>query len=46
MFLTLENIIGLLAVFGVLVFYIGYRCGKSDGIDHYVRSGYAHKGRD
>lgn len=46
MFLTLENIAGLAFIFIALGAFIGYRCGKSDGIYHYVRSGYAPKGRD
>lgn len=33
MFLTLENMIGLLSVFGAVVFFVGYRCGKSDQRD-------------
>jgi len=45
MFLTIENLISLLTIFGAVVAFIAYRAGKSDGIDHYVRSGYAHKSR-
>lgn len=45
MFLTLENSLSVLVIFGAVVAFLAYRAGKSDGIDQYVRSGYAHKPR-
>lgn len=41
MYLSLEIIIAMLSVVGAILFFAGYRCGRSDQVDANIRAGYA-----
>ncbi len=46
MYITTENMISLLTIFGAVVGFIGYRCGKSDQRDADTRAAITRKCED